>query len=133
MYRHARPVLSATSRSASRRHASTTSSPIRRSIGTVTLLGGSVALVAYYYDSRSLIHEHVIMPTVRALTDPEESHRLAVRMLSMGAWARPKDKVVDDERLGATVSLSVLHREKPTLNRVWIDSSGAKISITLSE
>jgi len=104
MYRHARPVLSATSRSASRRHASTTSSPIRRSIGTVALLGGSVALVAYYYDSRSLLHEHVIMPTVRALTDAEESHRLAVRMLSMGSWARPKDKVVDDERLGATVS-----------------------------
>ena len=58
-------------------------------------------MIAYYYDSRSLLHEHLIMPVVRSVTDAEESHRLAVRMLSMGGWARPKDKVADDERLGA--------------------------------
>ena len=66
------------------------------------------------------------MPTVRALTDAEESHRLAVRMLSMGAWARPKDKVVDDERLGATVSLSVPRRKKSTLNSAGLIALGQK-------
>ena len=105
MYRNARPAVHAAavaSRSTvARRHASTQPSPIRRSLGTLTLVGGSVALIAYYYDSRSLLHEHLIMPAVRSLTDAEESHRLAVRMLSMGGWARPKDKVADDERLGA--------------------------------
>ena len=108
MYRNARPVISAVSRSTTnrtaRRHASSAyPGPLRRSLGTITLVGGSIALVAYYYDSRSLVHEHVIMPVVRSLTDAEESHRLAVRMLSMGSWARPKDKATDDERLGAMV------------------------------
>lgn len=111
MYRSTRPILSSISRqplTLTRRNASTQPSPLRRSLGTLTLVGGSLALVAYYYDSRSLVHEHVIMPVVRSLTDAEESHRLAVRMLSMGSWARPKDKAVDDERLGTMVSVGVV-------------------------
>lgn len=41
------------------------------------------------------------MPAVRALTDAETSHKLAVELLSLGAWARPKDKGTDGESVRA--------------------------------
>jgi hypothetical protein len=105
MYRHStRPILSAAKPRACRHASTKTHSPLRRGLGTVGLLGGSLAFVAYYYDSRSIIHEHVAMPIIRATMDAEQSHRMAIRLLGAGAWARPKDKGVDDERLSAMVS-----------------------------
>ncbi|EIW68161.1 hypothetical protein TREMEDRAFT_32541, partial [Tremella mesenterica DSM 1558] len=84
----------------STRHAS--SSVPRRFISTTLLLGTSVALVAYYYDSRSLMHEHVMMPLAR-LIDPETGHKLAIRLLSLPKWARPRDMGVDGKELEAEI------------------------------
>ncbi|WVQ85326.1 dihydroorotate dehydrogenase (fumarate) [Cryptococcus sp. DSM 104549] len=84
------------------RYASSTApAPRRRFISTTLLVGGSVLLLAYYYDSRSLLHEHVVMPVVRLVADPEEGHKLAVRVLGWDKWARPRDMVVDGEELQA--------------------------------
>lgn len=74
--------------------------PTRRlssALRTSLYAAGTLALVAYYYDSRSALHEHVLMPAVRAVTDAETSHKLAVELLSLGAWARPRDKGTDGE------------------------------------
>ena len=87
----------------SRRHASSTQSAPRRFLSTTLVLGGSIALVACYYDSRSALHEHVVMPTMR-LFDPELGHKLAVKMLSLPSWARPHDGGKDSSRLKAEVS-----------------------------
>lgn len=76
----------------------------RRAFGTVVFVVGSFALLAYYQDSRSAIHEHVIMPIVRRALDVEESHRAAVGFLAMKgwptSWLRPSDKGVDGPELG---------------------------------
>ena len=86
-----------------RRFASSGQSAPRRFFSTSVLVGGSVALVAYYYDSKSLLHEHVTMPIVR-LADPETGHKLAVRLLGGPWWLRPKDRYVDGKELRAEVS-----------------------------
>ncbi|WVQ97130.1 dihydroorotate dehydrogenase (fumarate) [Kwoniella sp. CBS 9459] len=75
--------------------------PSRRYFSTTLLIGGSVLLVAYYYDSRSLLHEHVVMPLVRYALDPEEGHKLAVKVLGWDKWARPRDMGVDAPELQA--------------------------------
>lgn len=62
--------------------------------------------LAYYYDSKSLVHEHVAMPLMRLFADPEEGHRLAVRVLAWDKWARPRDMGVDGDELQAEVTLS---------------------------
>jgi dihydroorotate dehydrogenase len=86
-----------------RRYASSTgSSAPKRFISTTLLLGGSVAFLAYYYDSRSLLHERVIMPIARQF-DPETGHRLAVKLLSAPSWARPRDRGVDGPEIEAEV------------------------------
>lgn len=61
-----------------------------------------MAFVAYYYDSRSLLHEHIVMPIVR-LYDAEVGHRLAVRVLGAPWFLRPKDLGVDTPELGIEV------------------------------
>lgn len=68
-----------------------------------SLVIGTVGLVAaiYYYDSRSIAHEHVVMPVVRAVADPEQGHKLAVAVLSAPSWARPKDMTKDGPELHA--------------------------------
>ncbi|KAK6905542.1 dihydroorotate dehydrogenase (fumarate) [Kwoniella mangroviensis CBS 8507] len=81
------------------RYASTTPSypsARRRFISSTLFVAGGVLLIAYYYDSRSLLHEHVIMPLVRLGFDAEQGHKLAVRLLSLDKWARPRDMGVDD-------------------------------------
>lgn len=94
---------------ASARHSST-NEPLARNtgtthpfrwIGTTFAIGTGALLVAYYYDSRSVAHEHVVMPVIRALTDAEDSHRLAVMLLGAPAWARPRDMGVDGPELSA--------------------------------
>ncbi|KAJ9104610.1 hypothetical protein QFC21_002108 [Naganishia friedmannii] len=58
-----------------------------------------MAALAYVYDSRSAVHEHVAMPVLRTLTDAETSHKLAVKMLAMSSWVRPKDRGIDAESI----------------------------------
>nr|KIR48879.1 dihydroorotate dehydrogenase (fumarate) [Cryptococcus bacillisporus CA1280] len=85
-----------------RRLASTTPpAPRRHYLSTTLLLGGGVLFLAYYYDSKSLLHEHVAMPLMRLFADPEEGHRLAVRILAWDKWARPRDMGVDGDELQA--------------------------------
>lgn len=92
-----------------RRYASSTvSSAPRRFISTTLLLGGSVAFLAYYYDSRSLLHERVVMPIARQF-DPETGHRLAVKLLSAPSWARPRDRGVDGSEIEAEVGMILSH------------------------
>ncbi|WVW82127.1 dihydroorotate dehydrogenase (fumarate) [Kwoniella bestiolae CBS 10118] len=81
------------------RHASTTPSTPRRFVSSTLFIAGGVLLIAYYYDSRSLLHEHVVMPLVRLGLDPEQGHKLAVRLLSLDKWARPRDIGVEDAGL----------------------------------
>jgi dihydroorotate dehydrogenase len=84
------------------RHASSGTSHPGRWIGSSFLIG-TVALVGavYYYDSRSVAHEHVVMPVIRAVADPEQGHKLAVKILSAPSWARPKDMGEDGPALKA--------------------------------
>ncbi|WWC66555.1 dihydroorotate dehydrogenase (fumarate) [Kwoniella pini CBS 10737] len=89
---HFRPVPSI-------RHASSTPSAPRRFISSTLFIATGFFLAEYYYDSRSLLHEHVVMPLVRLGLDPEQGHKLAIRLLSMDKWARPRDKGVDDASL----------------------------------
>ncbi|WVQ88352.1 dihydroorotate dehydrogenase (fumarate) [Cryptococcus gattii] len=85
-----------------RRLASTAPPPPRRHyLSTTLLLGGGVLFLAYYYDSKSLLHEHVAMPLMRLVADPEEGHKLAVRVLAWDKWARPRDMGVDGDELQA--------------------------------
>jgi dihydroorotate dehydrogenase len=86
------------------RHASTYQSAPRRLLSTTILLGGTAALVAYYYDSRSALHEHVAMPLIRLFADAETGHKLAVRLLAGPSWVRPRDRGVDGDELQAEVS-----------------------------
>jgi dihydroorotate dehydrogenase len=85
------------------RHASSYQSAPRRFLSTTILLGGTAALIAYYYDSRSALHEHVAMPLIRLLADAEMGHKLSIRLLAGPSWMRPRDKGVDGEELQAEV------------------------------
>ena len=80
-----------------RRAAST--GPVKSAVTSTLLVVGGVAAIAYYYDSRSLVHERVAMPLVRLL-DAEQGHKLAVKLLA-NKWLRPKDRGVDGEELQA--------------------------------
>jgi dihydroorotate dehydrogenase len=60
-------------------------------------------LVAYYYDSRSALHEHVAMPLIRMVADAETGHKLSIKLLAAPSWMRPRDRGVDGEELQAEV------------------------------
>lgn len=75
----------------------------RKILSSTILLASGAVLATYYYDSKSLLHEHVLMPVVRYVADPEEGHRAAVKLLAMGGWARPKDMSEDAPELEAQV------------------------------
>ena len=93
--------------SKSARYASTYPSYTRSFLSTTLLLGTGGILVVYYYDSRSIMHEHVAMPLLRLVTDPESGHVMALRMLGLSRWARPRDMGVDGEELSGEVSSSL--------------------------
>lgn len=76
-----------------------------RWIATTFAIGTAGLLLSYYYDSRSIAHEHVIMPVVRALASPEDGHKLAIKVLSAPSWARPMDTSVDAPELRAEVGV----------------------------
>jgi dihydroorotate dehydrogenase len=80
-----------------------TKRPGRWIAGTLAV-GTGALLLTYYYDSRSVAHEHVVMPVVRAVADAENGHKLAVRVLSAPSWARPQDMGVDGPELKTEVS-----------------------------
>ena len=98
-----RSVPHTLSKTAQRSASSSSRSPVRNVVSSSLLLVGGVALVAYYHDSRSLLHEKVAMPIVR-LFDAEQGHQLAVRLLS-NKWLRPRDKGQDGVELKAEVGL----------------------------
>ena len=101
-----RPILRQPLQNTSIRHASryANRSLPRRFISTTILLGGTAALVAYYYDSRSALHEHVAMPLIRLVADAETGHKLSIKLLGAPSWMRPRDRGVDGEELQAEVS-----------------------------
>jgi dihydroorotate dehydrogenase len=86
-------------------------------VSTTILLGGTAALVAYYYDSRSALHEHVAMPLIRLVADAETGHKMSIKLLSAPAWMRPRDRGVDGEELQAEVSDS----PEPAILMEWTD------------
>lgn len=95
------------------RHASSYPSAPRRFISTTLLLGGTAALIAYYYDSRSALHEHVAMPLIRMFADPETGHKLSVKLLSGPSWVRPRDRGVDGKELQAEVRSNFVNGKRP--------------------
>lgn len=64
------------------------------------------------------------MPVLRFTTDPETGHRLAIRMLSLGKWARPRDLGVDGEDLRAEVSALPLRGLGSEINGRVVTSFG---------
>jgi len=44
------------------------------------------------------------MPLIRLIADPETGHRLAIRLLGLSRWARPRDMGLDGEKLSTEVS-----------------------------
>jgi len=85
---------------------SPSSSRLRDALRAGIYAAGALATVAYVYDSRSAVHEHVAMPVLRTLTDAETSHKLAVKLLGMTSWVRPKDRGSDAESIQTEVSVS---------------------------
>lgn len=75
----------------------------RKILGSLLFVGGSLVFLAYYQDSRSAIHEYVVTPLIRQLLDAEQSHKVAVKFLSMRDWATklisPRDKGTDGDEL----------------------------------
>lgn len=85
-----------------RRSASTSSLPLKKAshtLGTLGIITSGILLTAYYLDSRSAIHRYVVPPLLRACTDAETAHLLAVKALALGV--APKDLLDDDRRLEA--------------------------------
>ena len=64
--------------------------------GTSVVIAGG-AFIAYYSDSRSGIHRHVLAPLLTTVLDGEKAHKLALRTLRSGL--HPRDPLDDDERL----------------------------------
>ncbi|KAI0690219.1 dihydroorotate dehydrogenase [Cytidiella melzeri] len=89
-------------RVAVQRNASTSTAPASSAFSTglyATIFVVSTGLfTAYYLDSRSAIHRYVLNPIVRYTLDPEEGHKLAVKVLRSGFG--PRDTQKDDEVLG---------------------------------
>jgi dihydroorotate dehydrogenase len=100
-----RPILRQPLQNTSIRHASryANRSLPRRFVSTTILLGGTAALVAYYYDSRSALHEHIAMPLIRMVADAETGHKMSIKLLGAPSWMRPRDRGVDGEELQAEV------------------------------
>jgi len=74
----------------------------RRAFRTLVYLAIGGIGYTYYSDSSAAAHSVVVMPLIRALTDAEDSHRLAIQVLQ---WPlRPVDKGVDDPVLETDVS-----------------------------
>ncbi|KZS90747.1 hypothetical protein SISNIDRAFT_414926 [Sistotremastrum niveocremeum HHB9708] len=71
--------------------------PLRRATTAVLILGTGAILIPYYLDARSALHSYVLTPLLRNLLDSEDSHKVAVKVLSSGI--APKDVGEDDERL----------------------------------
>ncbi|CAE6471378.1 unnamed protein product [Rhizoctonia solani] len=75
--------------------------PINSGIGSAlkasALVLGTGLFIAYYYDSRSAIHRWVVPPLMRATLDPEDAHRLALRVL--GTRFTPTDHGVNGQVL----------------------------------
>lgn len=76
-----------------------------RWIAATFAIGTGALLLTYYYDSRSVAHEHVVMPVVRALADAEDGHKIAIKVLSAPSWARPQDMSTDAPELRTEVRL----------------------------
>ncbi|CAE6482993.1 unnamed protein product [Rhizoctonia solani] len=72
--------------------------PVNSGLGsalkTSALVLGTGLFIAYYYDSRSAIHRWVVPPLMRATLDPEDAHRLALRVL--GTRLAPTDHGEND-------------------------------------
>lgn len=99
-----RPTFAASSRSvvAPVRHASSgPAGPARRFVSGTLLLASGAVLLAYHYDSRSMLHDKIAMPFIR-LMDPEWSHKAALTLLG-NWWIRPTDKGTDGPELQAEV------------------------------
>ncbi|ORY83766.1 Dihydroorotate dehydrogenase-domain-containing protein [Protomyces lactucae-debilis] len=76
--------------------------PIRSTITTTLTITGLVLGGYYLSDSRAGFYTHIAMPVLRATTDAETSHSLAIRALSMGLTARDTATLSQEEaeRLG---------------------------------
>ncbi|CAE7168201.1 unnamed protein product [Rhizoctonia solani] len=75
--------------------------PVNSGLGSAlkasVLVLGTGLFIAYYYDSRSAIHRWVVPPLMRATLDPENAHRLALRVL--GTPFAPTDHGENDQVL----------------------------------
>ncbi|CAE6482131.1 unnamed protein product [Rhizoctonia solani] len=72
--------------------------PINSGLGSILKASAAVLgtglFIAYYYDSRSALHRWIVPPLMRATLDPEDAHRLALRVL--GTRLAPTDHGVND-------------------------------------
>ncbi|KAL7749858.1 Dihydroorotate dehydrogenase (quinone), mitochondrial [Sorochytrium milnesiophthora] len=70
---------------------------VRPFITTTSLLVGAGFFTLYMFDARAGIHSLVTMPLLRATIEPEEAHKLAVKLAKWGLV--PKDRQADDPAL----------------------------------
>lgn len=98
---------------ANHRRASTSAyrpSPIRTAAYASVFVLSSTAFLVYYFDSRAAIHRYVLTPTLRALTDAEQSHTVALRVLESGLAPKESEQTKkEDELLQCEVRRIPLH------------------------
>lgn len=74
---------------------------LRNGFYTVLTVSGLAFGTYYYFDSRAGVHTWLAMPLMHAFTDPETSHNMAIRALSLGLT--PTDRTPDDPSLAFTL------------------------------
>lgn len=73
------------------------SSIIPTPIGIITGVFAGTVFGYYLLDSRSLIHEKVLCPLIRTLTDAEQGHKLGIAFLKYGLYPRLLDDGINDQ------------------------------------
>lgn len=88
-----RPLINTLRATTTKRFASTSTKPLKAGILpskltlALTLIGGS-AFTLYCFDARSAIHEYVLCPIIRAVTDAEDGHKLGIFFMKYGLVPR---------------------------------------------
>ncbi|KAH3684314.1 hypothetical protein WICPIJ_004694 [Wickerhamomyces pijperi] len=104
-----RPLTNSFRANTARRFASTTAKPLKAGIFpskftlTLGLIAGST-FALYCFDARSSIHEYVLCPIIRAVTDAEDGHKLGILFMKYGLVPRlfndKDDAVLNTEVFG---------------------------------
>ncbi|KAH3667857.1 hypothetical protein WICMUC_005257 [Wickerhamomyces mucosus] len=124
-----RPVLQTVRAQSLRRLNHTSTTPLKAGFvpGKAKLVLGLLGVSAftlYCFDARSSIHEHVLCPIIRAVTDAEDGHKLGIWLMKYGLTPRLFNDI-DDEALKVKVFDKVL--SNPIGVAAGLDKNGEAI------